>query len=129
MKDFADNRERDEDDELTYKVIQKAAVWRRGVVEKGDDRSWLLGFKEFFLCCAETADGEPSEEAGSAEGGSERTAGGYQSQRTAGRGGEDELIHLVIMSAQNNALINMLYFSCWISLKENPDVTSVTFSF
>lgn len=119
MKDFTDNRERDKDDELTYKVIHATAVWRTGVVEiKGEDRSWLLGFKEFFLCCAETADGEPPEEAGSAEGGSERTAGGHQSQCTAGRGGKDELIHLVIMSAQNNTLINMLYFSCSIRLKE-----------
>lgn len=89
MKDFTDNRERDKDDELTYKVIHATAVWRTGVVEiKGEDRSWLLGFK-FFLCCVETADGEPPEEAGSAEGGSERTAGGHQSQCTAGRGGKD----------------------------------------
>lgn len=101
MKDFADSREKDKDDELTYKVTQAATVlllhWTFWVISV---LCCLLFsffvhflFKRFFSCCAEAADGEPAQEAGSAERSTEGAAGGHQSQRTAGRGGV-ETAHL-----------------------------------
>lgn len=119
MKDFTDNRERDEDDELTYKVMLTlflcfflTAWWRKA--------DWVS------LCCAETADGEPPQEAGSVEGSSERTAGGHQGQRTAGRGGVDQL-HPVIQlphphfRASNNSFSVFLRLIITLSSIKCPD--------
>ena len=54
----------------------------------------LACFNIDSMCDAETADGEPEEEAGCAEGSSERTARRHQSQRPAGGGGGNPVISL-----------------------------------
>lgn len=103
MKDFTDHRERD-DDELTYKVTRTAAVLPlealRSFSQPELTRRWWWCDADgrvacnFHFCAAETADGEPPQEAGSVERSSEGAAGRHQSQRTAGRGGEDGLQRL-----------------------------------
>lgn len=94
MKDLADNRQKDADDELTYKVARAATVSLLCHIFA----IFFFFLKQFFCCCAETADGEPPQEAGCAERSPEGAAGGHQSQCTAGRGGrETQATHLTCM--------------------------------